>query len=116
LRPQRDRSSAQEGSTKNLIQTDEFDFTATLLTALKISASRRNCGVRRWRRQMRRPSLRNGIDTPLPPHLLKELDIADLRPKLRIVDMQEYETQIPIGRGQIADSPKPTDQSLRAAR
>jgi hypothetical protein len=52
----------------------------------------------------------------LPPHLLKELDIADLRPKLRIVDMQEYETQIPIGRGQIAGSSKPSDQSLRAAR
>ncbi len=32
----------------------------------------------------------------LPSHLLRDLKIGDLRPKLRIIDMQEYEKQIAI--------------------
>jgi hypothetical protein len=33
-----------------------------------------------------------------PPHLLKEIGIPEYREKLRIVDMQSYETKIPVAR------------------
>ena len=52
----------------------------------------------------------------LPPHLLKELDIADLRPKLRIVDMQEYEEKIQVGRGDLTAAPRSSDLARTAAR
>ena len=53
----------------------------------------------------------------LPPHLLKELQIPELRPKLRIVDMQEYEEQIPLeGGGEIARAPVQIEPPRTAAR
>ena len=51
----------------------------------------------------------------LPPHLLKELGIPDLRPKLRIVDMEEYEQLIPIAGGEISTTPLPKRVALTNA-
>jgi hypothetical protein len=52
----------------------------------------------------------------LPPHLLRDLGIADLSPKLRIIDMQEYQKEIEIGPGQIINASNKAELPLTATR
>jgi hypothetical protein len=51
----------------------------------------------------------------LPPHLLKELGIPELRPKLRIVDMQGYQSAISVQRDRV-ESPGALNLTAADAR